>query len=180
VERVRSWRLGGNLFWLPGGRKTLGSCIHQEYFALRPKDLEIRLPQKSKDYFLTIKAGVAIKGRMAFALKKKESVPKGVRRLGQRQVKKALEDLEHCDRLEAVHEIRKKIKELRALLRLVRPLLSSIGLPSLRCYTASSGAVSGHCSRRARKSECADCAAGPFQATAWSSPLSADQGRPDS
>lgn len=57
---------------------------------------------------------------MAFEFKKKESVRKAVRRLGRKSIEKALCSLELCDRLEAVHEIRKDIKELRALLRLVR------------------------------------------------------------
>lgn len=58
---------------------------------------------------------------MAFEFKRKESVRKGLRRLGRRRAEKALDHLEHCERLEAVHEVRKEIKRLRALLRLVRP-----------------------------------------------------------
>ena len=42
---------------LPGWRKSSGCRIRQEYFALQPKDVEIRLRQKDKGYFLTIKAG---------------------------------------------------------------------------------------------------------------------------
>jgi CHAD domain-containing protein len=61
---------------------------------------------------------------MAFEFKKKESVRKAVKRLGRRRIEKALRDLDHCDRLEAVHEVRKKIKELRALLRLLRPAMT--------------------------------------------------------
>jgi CHAD domain-containing protein len=57
---------------------------------------------------------------MAFEFKKEESVRKGMRRLGRKRIEKALCSLEHCNRLEAVHEVRKDIKELRALLRLVR------------------------------------------------------------
>jgi CHAD domain-containing protein len=56
---------------------------------------------------------------MAFQFKRKESVRKAVRRLAQRGIEKALRDLAHCGRIEAVHEVRKEIKQLRALLRLV-------------------------------------------------------------
>jgi CHAD domain-containing protein len=64
---------------------------------------------------------------MAFEFKRKEPVRKAVRRLGQRQVKKAMQALEHCDRLEAVHEVRKDIKRLRALLRLTRAAIPGSG-----------------------------------------------------
>ena len=57
---------------------------------------------------------------MAFAVKKKESVRKAVKRLGRRRMAKALGALEHCNRLDAVHNVRKDIKRVRALLRLVR------------------------------------------------------------
>jgi CHAD domain-containing protein len=46
-----------------------------------------------------------------------------VKRLGRREVDRALRALEHCARLEPVHEVRTDIKRLRALLRLVRPAL---------------------------------------------------------
>jgi CHAD domain-containing protein len=60
---------------------------------------------------------------MAFEFRKKESVRKAVKRLGRREINKALRALEHCDQLEPVHEVRTDIKRLRALLRLVRPAL---------------------------------------------------------
>ncbi len=62
---------------------------------------------------------------MALEFKKKESVRNAVKRLGRRHVDKALHELAHCERLEAVHEVRKRIKALRALLRLVRPTMAS-------------------------------------------------------
>ncbi|HZR17254.1 MAG TPA: CHAD domain-containing protein [Verrucomicrobiae bacterium] len=43
-----------------------------------------------------------------------------VKRMGGRRVRKALEHLRECEKLEAIHEVRKDIKQLRALLRLVR------------------------------------------------------------
>lgn len=55
---------------------------------------------------------------MALHFKRKESVLKGVRRIARRRTEKALEALRHCERLEAVHNVRKEIKQLRALLRL--------------------------------------------------------------
>ena len=58
-------------------------------------------------------------GSMAFEFKKRESVRKAVGRLGRKGIEKALCSLDHCDRLEAVHNVRKDIKQLRALLRLV-------------------------------------------------------------
>ncbi len=62
---------------------------------------------------------------MAIEFKKKESVRKAVKRLGRRHIDKALEELAHCERLEAVHGVRKRIKALRALLRLVRAAMAS-------------------------------------------------------
>ncbi len=61
---------------------------------------------------------------MAFELKKKESVCKAVKRLGRKRIEKALSDLQRCERLDAVHGVRKEIKQLRALLRLVRGALA--------------------------------------------------------
>jgi CHAD domain-containing protein len=57
---------------------------------------------------------------MALQFKHKESVTKGVKRIARRRTEKALEALQHCERLEAVHTVRKEIKQLRALLRLTR------------------------------------------------------------
>ena len=42
----------------PGWRKSSGCRIRQGYFALQQKDLEIRLRQRGKDCFLTIKKGL--------------------------------------------------------------------------------------------------------------------------
>jgi CHAD domain-containing protein len=57
---------------------------------------------------------------MAFTFKKNKSVRRSVKRLARKRISRALEHLEDCDKLEAVHEVRKDIKQLRALLRLVR------------------------------------------------------------
>lgn len=62
---------------------------------------------------------------MAFEFKRKRSVRKNFKKLGRNRVKRALKSLQHSERLDAVHEVRKSIKELRALLRLMRASLSS-------------------------------------------------------
>src|SRR5437773_9906015 len=56
---------------------------------------------------------------MPFCFKKKESVPKAIRRLGSERVKDGLECLKDCRRGDAIHCVRKDIKKVRALLRLV-------------------------------------------------------------
>ena len=63
---------------------------------------------------------------MAFKLKSDESVPKGIRRIARKQLDAALENLngKHSGgRDEAVHEARKCFKRIRAILRLVRPVV---------------------------------------------------------
>jgi CHAD domain-containing protein len=57
---------------------------------------------------------------MAFHFKKKESPTKAVRRLGRERIGKALDQLRKCDRLEAIHSVRKEVKKVRAVLGLVR------------------------------------------------------------
>lgn len=57
---------------------------------------------------------------MAYCFKRKESVPKGIRRLGGKRIEHALEYLKKCDRAEAIHCMRKDIKKERAVIRLVR------------------------------------------------------------
>ena len=57
---------------------------------------------------------------MGFEFKKKQSVRQAVKRLGCRSLEKTVRALSHCKGLEAVHDARKDLKQLRALLRLVR------------------------------------------------------------
>jgi CHAD domain-containing protein len=57
---------------------------------------------------------------MAFHFKKRESSTKAVRRLGRERIGKALDHLHKCDRLEAIHNVRKEVKKVRAVLGLVR------------------------------------------------------------
>lgn len=56
---------------------------------------------------------------MASHFKKKESPTKAARRLSRERLGKALAHLQKCDRLEAVHLVRKEIKKVRATLGLV-------------------------------------------------------------
>jgi len=57
---------------------------------------------------------------MAFCFRRKESVPKAVRRLGRERIESAVECLKDCRRAGAVHSTRKEIKKVRAVMRLVR------------------------------------------------------------
>ena len=65
---------------------------------------------------------------MAFELKRKETVPDGIRRIVRERVEKAMEVLDRGSRKsvgdEAVHEARKRFGEVRGALRLVRKELS--------------------------------------------------------
>ena len=60
---------------------------------------------------------------MAYRLKQSESVMEGVRRIGEEQIAEAIDELrdECIDRHQAVHQVRKRFKKMRGLLRLVRP-----------------------------------------------------------
>jgi CHAD domain-containing protein len=57
---------------------------------------------------------------MAFCFRRKESVPKAVRRLARERIESAVEFLKDCGRAGAVHCTRKEIKKVRAVMRLVR------------------------------------------------------------
>jgi CHAD domain-containing protein len=63
---------------------------------------------------------------MSFELKPDESLRKGIRRIAQKQMEDALEQLTGThpgSRDEAVHEARKEFKRVRAVFRLVRPVI---------------------------------------------------------
>jgi CHAD domain-containing protein len=65
---------------------------------------------------------------MSFKLKPEESLRKGVRRIARKQMDDAMELLtgpKQESRDEAVHEVRKSFKKLRAVLRLVRPVIGA-------------------------------------------------------
>lgn len=57
---------------------------------------------------------------MAYRVQAGESPAKSVKRIARDQIDKAREDLKNEDRVEGVHGARKRLKKLRALLRLVR------------------------------------------------------------
>ncbi|TVP80862.1 CHAD domain-containing protein [Thioalkalivibrio sp.] len=62
---------------------------------------------------------------MPYHLKRKEPVADGIRRIALEQMERARDELgdEDMASAEAVHQARKRLKKIRALLRLVRPLL---------------------------------------------------------
>lgn len=62
---------------------------------------------------------------MSYALGKDETVQKSLRRIGREQIDKAIAEIDdpQLDRHEAIHQVRKRCKKLRALTRLVRPAL---------------------------------------------------------
>lgn len=60
---------------------------------------------------------------MAFQLKKKETAHAGTLRLAGDQLANAIDELQNTENEDRIHQARKRIKKLRALLRLVRPQL---------------------------------------------------------
>ena len=59
---------------------------------------------------------------MAYRLKRKDDgVGNAVRRIADEQIGKALASIDSAERAEAVHDVRKRCKKLRGLIRLVRP-----------------------------------------------------------
>src|SRR5690242_1783369 len=62
---------------------------------------------------------------MSFRFRRKESVPKGLRRVAEERIESALSLLKDHHRPESVHAVRKDIKKVRAVLRLVRARIPS-------------------------------------------------------
>lgn len=62
---------------------------------------------------------------MAFHISAKENVEEGVRRIVAEQIDRAISEIDDAelDRHEAVHQVRKRCKKIRGVLRLVRPAL---------------------------------------------------------
>jgi inorganic triphosphatase YgiF len=60
---------------------------------------------------------------MPFRLRRKKTVQKSVRRIALEQIDKAIREVldDNVNRHEAVHQVRKRCKKLRGLIRLVRP-----------------------------------------------------------
>jgi CHAD domain-containing protein len=63
------------------------------------------------------------RGGMGFRFKRKESIRDGVRRIADEQIGRALRDLDdpELSAAQKVHQLRKRCKKLRGLIRLVRP-----------------------------------------------------------
>lgn len=81
---------------------------------------------------------------MAFRFKKKESATESVQRLEADRIGRALEALSGSNRLEAVHEVRKEIKRVRAILRLVRDRIGAKAYRRQnRCLRDAAGRLGG-------------------------------------
>lgn len=65
---------------------------------------------------------------MSYRLKEHESVQAGIRRIAREQIEKALAEIDdpQLDRHETVHQVRKRCKKIRGLLRLIRPAASNV------------------------------------------------------
>ncbi|GAA5505822.1 CHAD domain-containing protein [Novipirellula caenicola] len=63
---------------------------------------------------------------MTFRLKQSESVSKSIRRIASEQIEKAIKEIEdsNLSQAEKVHQVRKRCKKLRGLVRLVRPAMT--------------------------------------------------------
>lgn len=62
---------------------------------------------------------------MAFKIKRGESVTDGLKRIAGEQIERAIEEIDACrlDGPTKVHQVRKRCKKLRGLLRMVRPVI---------------------------------------------------------
>lgn len=66
---------------------------------------------------------------MPYRLRRKEPLQKGVRRVAREQIDRAIDEVldDGLDRHETVHQVRKRCKKLRGLVRLVRPVFDGYG-----------------------------------------------------
>lgn len=62
---------------------------------------------------------------MAYRLRRSENIQTGIRRIASEQMQRAIDEMENTeiDRHDVVHQVRKRCKKLRGLLRLVRPAI---------------------------------------------------------
>ncbi len=81
---------------------------------------------------------------MTFSLHRHASVEDSVVRVAHEQLARAIHDIEHSasDRHHAVHEVRKRCKKLRALIRLVRPALGDVYTRENACYRDAARSLS--------------------------------------
>jgi CHAD domain-containing protein len=76
---------------------------------------------------------------MAFGLRPKENIAKGITRSIQSQIKRSLSDLDDLNAEGSVHELRKRFKRIRALLRLVRSQIGDKAFRKLDACVRESG-----------------------------------------
>lgn len=64
---------------------------------------------------------------MSYKLKSNQTVQKNIRLIGREQIDRAIAEIDNpeLDRHEAIHQVRKRCKKLRGLIRLVRPALGN-------------------------------------------------------
>ncbi len=79
---------------------------------------------------------------MGFRLQRGEAVNEGVRRIAGEQLEKAIAEIQNTelDRHEAVHQVRKRFKKIRGLIRLVRPAFEeTYDRENARCFAKRDG-----------------------------------------
>ena len=82
---------------------------------------------------------------MAFRLRPDEPVERGIKRIAREQIELALVETadDQLDRHEAVHQVRKRCKKIRGLLRLVRPALPDVYRQENACIRDAARMLSG-------------------------------------
>ncbi|MEQ1713760.1 MAG: CHAD domain-containing protein, partial [Hyphomicrobium sp.] len=82
---------------------------------------------------------------MAYRFKLDEPIQSGVRRIGGEQIDRAITELDSAaGSVTAVHEARKCLKRLRALLRLARPALGETVFDRENTFFRETGALLSH------------------------------------
>jgi CHAD domain-containing protein len=73
---------------------------------------------------------------MSYQIEHDETVQKSIRRIAREQIDKAIGEIDdpEIDRLAAIHQVRKRCKKLRALVRLVRPALGKTYKRENTCF----------------------------------------------
>ncbi len=76
---------------------------------------------------------------MAYRLKLKEPIGRAVKRIGREQIERATTALQASDAVDGIHQTRKAIKRLRALLRLIRPGIEKAQYKQLNTILGDAG-----------------------------------------
>ncbi|WP_404419271.1 CHAD domain-containing protein [Marinospirillum sp.] len=73
---------------------------------------------------------------MSYQLRNEETIQKNIQRLAREQLDKAIDDIDDSglDASQSIHQVRKRCKKLRALLRLVRPALGKTYQQENACF----------------------------------------------